>query len=129
MSATSRQPLSIVSAWPRPGISTISVTPLLRFWRLKDALAIAHGTVWSFSPEMMSNGPRSAFLVLTFTSVHGFRFAVAAWNSGAPGRRHRVGVVELLRLVLADRVGERVAELVVGERDRTAVVGRIAEHR
>jgi hypothetical protein len=30
-SATSRQPASIVSAWPRPGILTISVTPLLRF--------------------------------------------------------------------------------------------------
>ena len=29
VSATSRQPLSIVSAWPRPGISTISVTPSL----------------------------------------------------------------------------------------------------
>ena len=30
-SATSRQPASIVSACPRPGILTISVTPLLRF--------------------------------------------------------------------------------------------------
>src|ERR1700682_1075540 len=31
LSATSRQPLSIVSAWPRPGISAISVTPSLCF--------------------------------------------------------------------------------------------------
>ena len=30
VSATSRQPWSIVSPWPRPGISTISVTPSLR---------------------------------------------------------------------------------------------------
>src|SRR6476620_3568515 len=30
-SATSRQPASIVSECPRPGILTISVTPLLRF--------------------------------------------------------------------------------------------------
>ena len=27
---------------------------------------------------------RSGFFVRTFTSVHGFRLAVAAWNSGAP---------------------------------------------
>src|SRR6266851_3243891 len=31
LSATSRQPLSMVSAWPRPGISAISVTPSLCF--------------------------------------------------------------------------------------------------
>src|SRR5207253_2341763 len=43
---------------------------------------MAHGTVLSFSPEMMSRGPRSGFTVLTLTSVHGF--TVAAWNSGAP---------------------------------------------
>ncbi len=50
MSATSRQPLSIVSACPRFGISTISVTLAFRRCRLNDALAIADGTVWSFSP-------------------------------------------------------------------------------
>jgi hypothetical protein len=47
VSATSRHPPSIVSAWPRPGIFTISVTPALRFSRLKDAFAIDQGTVWS----------------------------------------------------------------------------------
>ena len=41
--------------------------------------------MWSFSPEMISSGPRSGLSVSTLTSVHGFRFAVAAWNSGAPG--------------------------------------------
>src|SRR3954451_1066823 len=45
VSATSRQPLSIVSAWPRPLISTISVTPLFFFCFLKEAFAIAQGTV------------------------------------------------------------------------------------
>src|SRR3954453_3862194 len=45
VSATSRQPLSIVRACPRFGISTISVTPSLRFCFLNDAFAIAHGTV------------------------------------------------------------------------------------
>ena len=61
------------------------MTPSLRFCFLYEALAIAHGTVWSFSPEMISSGPRSGFLVLTFASVHGLRLAVAAWKSGAPG--------------------------------------------
>src|SRR5207244_2161686 len=61
LSATSRQPLSITSACPRFGISAISVTPLLRSCRLNDAFAIAHGTVLSFSPEMISSGPRSGF--------------------------------------------------------------------
>ena len=112
-----------------PAISTISVTPSLRFCFLYEALAMAHGTVWSFSPEMISSGPRSGFLVLTLTSVHGLRLAVAAWNSGTPGAGHGVGVVELLGLVLADRVGEGVAELLVGQRHGPAAVGRVAEHR
>src|SRR5258708_39582085 len=75
VSATSRQPLSIVSACPRLGISTISVTQLFRCSRLNDALAIAHGTVLSFSPEMISSGPRSGVSLSTFASVHGLRFA------------------------------------------------------
>ena len=45
---------------------------------------IAHGTVWSFSPEISSSGPRSGFSVSTLTSDHGLKFAVAPWNSGAP---------------------------------------------
>jgi hypothetical protein len=85
VSATSRQPLSIVSAWPRLGTSTISVTPVL--WRcfLNDALVIAHGTVWSLPPEVGNSGPRCGFLWSTFASVRGLKLAVAAWNSGAPG--------------------------------------------
>ena len=85
VSATSRQPLSMVSAWPRPGISLISVTPSLSFCCLNDALAIDHGIVWSFSPLMISSGQRSGFLVSTFASVHGLKLAAAAWNSGLPG--------------------------------------------
>src|SRR5690349_20030515 len=37
VSATSRQPLSIVSELPRSGILTISVMPSLRAWRLNEA--------------------------------------------------------------------------------------------
>src|SRR5438477_10068367 len=82
VSATSRQPPSMTSECPRLGISTISVTALLRRCFLNDALAIAHGTVWSFSPEMISNDPRAGLFDFTLTSVHGFKLAVAAWNSG-----------------------------------------------
>src|SRR5665647_3540517 len=84
LSATPFHPLSTVSACPRLASSTISVTPALRSCRLNDACVIAHGTVWSFSPLMNSSGPRSGFSVSTFTSVHGLRFAVAAWKSGVP---------------------------------------------
>lgn len=45
VSATSCQPWSIVREWPRLGIFSISVTPGLRFCRLKAAFAIAQGTV------------------------------------------------------------------------------------
>src|SRR5258708_17438200 len=45
---------------------------------------MAHGTVLSFSPEMISSGPRSGFSLSTFASVHGLKLAVAAWNSGTP---------------------------------------------
>jgi hypothetical protein len=58
---TSCQPWSMVSEWPRLGVFLISVTLGLRFCRLLDALAIAHGTVWSFSPSRISSGPRSGF--------------------------------------------------------------------
>src|SRR5262245_58068429 len=77
-SATSRQPASMVSACPRPGILTISVTPVLRFCLLYDAFAIAQGTVWSESAERISIGPRSGFVELTFASDHGLKFAAAA---------------------------------------------------
>src|SRR3954465_4148278 len=105
----------------------ISVTPALRFCCLYEASAIAHGTVLSFSPEMISSGPRSGFSVSTFASVHGFRLAVAAWKSGTPEGRDGKRLVELLRFVIADGVREAVAELVVGERDGSAMVERVSE--
>jgi len=51
---------------------------------LKDALAIAHGTVWSFSPEMISIGPRWGWSFTTVASVPGLMFANAAWNRILP---------------------------------------------
>src|SRR5207249_8997180 len=69
---------------PRLGTLVISVTAWFRFCFLYEASAIAHGTVLSFSPSLISSGPRAAFSVSTFASVQGFRLAVAAWKSGAP---------------------------------------------
>ena len=41
---------------------------------------------------------------------------------------HRELVVELFCLVLANRVGEAVAELLVGERHRAVAIGRVLQH-
>jgi len=78
---------------------------------------------------MMSSGPRAGFFVSTFASVHGLRFADAAWKIGLPGGRHGEGLVELLGFHLAHGVGEREAELVMSERDRTAAVRRVPKYR
>jgi hypothetical protein len=58
---------------------------LLRFCFLNAEFAHVHGTAWSLSVEMISSGPRSGFVVSTFSSLRGFRLAVAAWKTGAPG--------------------------------------------
>ena len=41
--------------------------------------------MWSFSAATISIGPRSGFFVSTLSSVHGLRFAFAAWKSTLPG--------------------------------------------
>src|SRR5262245_36237029 len=51
---------------------TSSLFPWPALWE-RPAFAIAHGTVWSFPPSMISSGPRSGFIVATFASVHGLR--------------------------------------------------------
>src|SRR3989442_11311436 len=48
------------------------------------------------------------------------------WHTGC---RHGEGLVQLLRFLLADGVGEPEAELLVGERDRAVAVGGVAEDR
>ena len=85
--------------------------------------------MWSLSAEMISSGPRSGPLVSTFASVHGFQVRRGSLEDRLAGSGHRVGLVQLLRFVLADGVGERIAELLVGERDGAVPVGRIREHR
>src|SRR5215216_39779 len=67
------------------GELSISVTAWFCRWRLNDAFAIAHGTVWSFSPSMISSGPRSGFLGSSLASVRGFRLALAICIRATPG--------------------------------------------
>ncbi len=77
---------------------------------------MAQGTVWSFSPETISSGPRSVEVVSTLASVHGLKFAAAAWKRGSPG----AGLAKV-------SYSSRVAELLVRQRDGPVVVGRVAE--
>jgi hypothetical protein len=65
-------------ACPRFGISTISVTPTLRFLTptlrfcfSNEAFTIAGGTKLSVSPEISRSGPRSGLSESTFALVHG----------------------------------------------------------
>jgi len=51
---------------------------------VEGGISDRRGAVWSFSPEMISIGPRSGFMVSTLASVHGLRFAAAAWKIGTP---------------------------------------------
>jgi hypothetical protein len=127
VSATSRQPLSIVSACPRLGISTISATPSLRSCFLYEALAIAGGTVCSFSPEMIRRGPRSGVLRVHLRLCPRVEIRGRRLEERRTRRRHGVGLVQLLGLVLADGVRGGVAELVVRERDSAVAIGRVAE--
>ena len=55
--------------------------------------AESHLTVWSFSPEMISGGPRCRYLVSTLASAHGVRWpwpGPAAARMSARSRSHRV---------------------------------------
>src|SRR5499426_3775523 len=54
-------------------------------------------------------------------------FANAAWKSALAGAGDGVAEVQLLRLVLADRIREAVTELLVAERDRAVPVRRVAQ--
>src|SRR5258706_4040947 len=84
-SASSFQPLSIVSEWPRPANDFSSVTAGDLLYTLSVLLTSTGGTVLSASPEINSSGPRVALAVLTFVAELGLNVAVATWNSGRPG--------------------------------------------
>src|SRR6478752_533913 len=84
-SATSRQPLSIVSEWPRPGNSWNSVSEAPLAYIPKTSLVTFNGTVWSSVPDVSNSGPRSARWVSTLAGEFFEKLAVASWNRGRPG--------------------------------------------
>ena len=90
---------------------------------------MAHGTVWSFSPSRMQQRTTVAGLGLDLHLGPRVEVGAGRLEEGDARTRHRVRVEQLVGLVLADGVGEGVAELVVGERDGPMVVGGVAEHR
>ena len=129
MSATSRQPLSIVSACPRSGdlddLGHARVALLLLVRGVGDRPR--HGVVLLAGDDQQ----RPAIGILGVHLGLGPRIEVGRGRleERRAGRRHRVRLVELLGLVLAHGVGEREAELLVGERDGAVAVGGVAEDR
>ena len=129
MSATSRQPLSMVSACPRSGhlgdLGHALVALLLLVGgvgdRPRDRVVLLAG----------DDQQRPAVGVLAVDLRLGPRVEVGGGGleERRPGGGHGVGVVELLGLVLADRVGEAEAELLVGQRDGAVAVGGVGEDR
>src|SRR5512132_3497394 len=75
----------MVSECPRPSNSWKSVTADDFAYRLKAALALTYGTVWSAVPAVISRGPRAELSVLTATGERREKLAVAASNRGLPG--------------------------------------------
>jgi len=101
-SATSRQPLSIVSAWPQSGICLISVTASLRFLALVGG--VGDGPRDRVVPLAGQDHQRSAVGALRVDLRLGPRIEVGGrgLEQRRAGRRHRVGVVELLGLLCDD---------------------------
>src|SRR3954452_12751547 len=84
-SATSRQPLSMVSEWPRSGNSCRSVTAAECRYLLHSAWVTEAGIVRSLPPAMSSSGPRISLAVSTVAGECGLKLAAAASHSGLPG--------------------------------------------
>jgi hypothetical protein len=116
VSATSRQPLSMVKACRRPGISTNSVTPGFFFCRV---LLSRHD----------EHRPALDVLVIDLGFGPGVDVGERGLEERLTRRSHRVPVEELLGLVVADRVGEGVVELLEGQWDGSMLVARVRQDR
>ena len=85
MSATSRQPLSIVNAWSRvrdlDDLDRALVARLALVGRVRDGPWDRVVLLAVHDEERAALG----FLVSTLASVPGLRFAAAPWKSGSPG--------------------------------------------
>lgn len=87
----------------------------------------AAGMMWSSPPlAMSSSGARSGLSKWTRVAACGLKFAKAPSREDVPGRGYVAAVVDLLGLGFGEGVGERVVELVRGQRYGAAAVGRVA---
>ena len=127
-SATSRQPLSITSAWPRFGqlreLRHAGVVLLALVGRVRDRMG--HGVVLLAGDEQQ----RPPLGVLGVGLHLGPRVQVRhrGLEQRLARRGDHVAVEQLARLGLLERVRPAVAELVERQRDRLAAVERVAEH-
>src|SRR6266851_3171081 len=131
-----------IAATPEPRIAATSVSRWLRLMAARaasgsdEALDEGERGVGDLTPAAVDGervpaardrdelGDRLVPLLPVVGSLRGRR--LEDWRAGA---RHRVRLVQLLRLFLADGVGEAVAELLVGERDRAVAVRGVLEDR
>ena len=127
MSATSRQPLSSASEWPRSGNSSSSVTAGDLEYSLCVVRLTEAGTVWSLPPAVISRGPRVALAVSTLAGECEERLAEAASKSGLPGEGTAQRSYSSSDSDLGDGVAEPVAELLLGQRDRLLLVARVPQ--
>ena len=118
----------MTNEWPRFGTTANSVTEGFLFCSLKAALAMLKGRVLSFSPSMISKGPRSEVRRFTF----GFRPGIDVCKCGLKQRHSRtwncIALVEILGLVFTDRVGEGKTKLTESERHCPTAIQRIRNY-
>jgi hypothetical protein len=79
-------------------------------------------------PAVIRSGPRFALRVSTFAGELG-EVGGRGLEQRLPRRWDRPALEEILRLLLGDSVAEAVAELLLGQRDRTRAVRRVAQRR
>ena len=90
---------------------------------------MAQGTWWSFSPPMISMGPRSGFFLSARGVGAGVEVGEGSLEDRYPGARHVILLVQLRGFVLADGVAEAAVELLEGQGHRPVPVGGVGEHR
>jgi hypothetical protein len=78
---------------------------------------------------MISIGPRFGFFVSTLSSVQRVQVGGRRLEQRLTRSRHADRVVQVLRLALADRVGERILELLEREGDGAVAITGIPQHR
>jgi hypothetical protein len=88
---------------------------------------IAHGTVWSFSPENEQHGFAIRISGVDLRLSPRVEVRRCSLEQRLSGGGHGEGFVQILGLLLGYCVGECVTELLLRQRDRAVPVGGVAE--